>query len=73
MSRQTASGLLGCRAECRACAWSSTARNAIGNAARHHDASGHAVTVEVTRQITYGDLNAAPTGQTSILEELENL
>lgn len=50
-------------AQCQGCAWASTAANAMGNAARHHDATGHPVTVLVTRAITYGDPSAAPPGQ----------
>jgi hypothetical protein len=33
-------------AECLGCNWASDAANAMGNAARHHDATGHAVRVE---------------------------
>lgn len=50
-------------AECHRCQWRSDAVNAHGNAARHHDASGHPVTVTVTRRIVYGDPGAAPPGQ----------
>jgi len=50
-------------AECHRCDWRSHAVNAHGNAARHHDASGHPVTVTVTRTVTYGDPHAVPPGQ----------
>jgi hypothetical protein len=57
-------------AECQGCAWASTAANAMGNAARHHDATGHAVTVETTRLVTYGDPHAPLPGQGALdLEE----
>jgi hypothetical protein len=53
-------------AECLGCAWSSTAANAMGNAAQHHDATGHAVRVETTRVVTYGDPGAPLPGQEAL-------
>lgn len=50
-------------AECLVCAWRTTGTGGLGNAARHHDSTGHAVRVEVDRTITYGDPSAAPAGQ----------
>lgn len=50
-------------AECHGCEWTSNAANALGNAARHHDATGHAVTVDTMRTVTYGDPAAVPPGQ----------
>lgn len=47
------SGLLGITAECQTCGWSSEARNAMGNAARHAQATGHFVTVEQTISVAY--------------------
>lgn len=66
MSRDTHTALVAVQAQCRECAWTSEARNAVGVAARHHDAHGHTVDVDVTRSITYGDPNAAPPGQLQI-------
>lgn len=40
-------------AECQDCTWISGARNAKGNAARHHDATGHRVWVEEVRVTVY--------------------
>ena len=54
MRRETYSGIGHVAAECRNCDWSSTARNAIGNAARHHDATGHTVVAEQLLSISYG-------------------
>lgn len=54
MKRETHSVTLEVQAGCDECAWCSTALNSLGNAARHHDATKHAVTVDVTRRITYG-------------------
>jgi hypothetical protein len=57
-------------AECLGCNWASNAANAMGNAARHHDATGHAVRVETSRVVTYGDPAARPPGQAAFdLEE----
>jgi hypothetical protein len=56
-------------AQCYGCNWGSEARNAMGNAAQHHDATGHAVRVETTRVVTYGDPAAPAPGQTAL--ELE--
>ena len=38
---------------CETCGWTSGARNALGNAARHHDATGHTVSVEVKGHVSY--------------------
>lgn len=54
------------QAICAGCEWHSTARNAMGNAARHHDATGHSVTVEQVIRTTYGDPHAPPPGQTRL-------
>lgn len=53
-------------AECRGCAWKLTGTGALGNAARHHDASGHVVDVCVGTRITYGDPAAVPAGQAQL-------
>lgn len=57
MSRKnTYTGIMGVQAWCegRDCGWSSEARNALGNAARHADAHpDHEVHVEQTLGITY--------------------
>lgn len=70
MSRDTNAATLAAAADCQACPWRTTGNGALGNAARHHDATGHAVTVDVTRRITYGDPTAAAPGQTSLLDAL---
>lgn len=41
------------RALCQVCGWISYARNALGNAARHYDATGHTVNVDVEGGVTY--------------------
>lgn len=40
-------------AKCQDCDWSSYARNAQGNAAKHSDHYEHTVSVEVTGGVTY--------------------
>ena len=40
-------------AKCEDCVWQSDAKNAQGNAARHHDASDHSVLVEIRQHICY--------------------
>ena len=47
-------------AQCQGCDWTSTAANAVGNAAQHHDRTGHRVAVSVSRLIVYGDQAGAP-------------
>lgn len=47
------SGFRDVRAECEDCGWKSDAKNAQGNAARHHDAHGHTVHVEIMQHICY--------------------
>lgn len=51
--RTTHTGLLGVDALCRDCPWASEARNALGNAARHADATGHMVVVEQATVVVY--------------------
>ncbi len=60
MSRETTSELVEIDATCHGCDWGSIATNALGNAARHHDATGHYVDVVVTRRVHYG---SAPTAE----------
>lgn len=50
-------------AECQGCDWTTDAPNGLGNAAKHHDATGHTVRVDVDRTVVYGDPHAAPAGQ----------
>ena len=67
------------RARCDGCAWSSTAANAMGKAAQHHDRTGHVVHVDYVRHVKRGtvtvtalyDAQRAPLpGQTTLeLEE----
>jgi hypothetical protein len=64
--RETRTGLAHVGAECDGCGWSSTARNAMGNAARHHDATGHTVRVEQVTVVIYGNPNAPIPGQTRL-------
>lgn len=40
-------------ARCETCGWESFARNALGNAAQHHDHTGHSVSVDVQGQVSY--------------------
>lgn len=40
-------------AECSDCPWHLTARNALGTAARHHDTTGHRVSVDVVYTVVY--------------------
>jgi hypothetical protein len=69
-ARVMTSTLAAVSATCSGCAWSTSARNALGNAARHHDRTGHVVSVEEHRQVTYGDSATAPAGQESLLAQL---
>ena len=59
VARGTATTLSEVLAECQGCAWTSTTRNSLGLAARHHDATGHVVRTDVTRTVVYGDTDAA--------------
>jgi hypothetical protein len=58
-------------AACWACGWSSQARNAHGNAARHHDATGHPVRVDIQRTTTYGDPTAGAPGQETLMDQID--
>jgi hypothetical protein len=69
-TRQTATSPPDVRAVCQDCGWTTTAPNGVGNAARHHDASGHVVHVDVRRTIVYGDPLAPIAGQTTLEEHL---
>lgn len=40
-------------ARCEDCEWRSYAKNALGNAAQHHDRTGHTVRTEVSGMVTY--------------------
>lgn len=71
MSRATVTATTRLEASCLACAWSTTASNGLGNAARHHDATGHPVRVEVDRTIVYGDPAAPPPGQEGLFDREE--
>lgn len=63
--RLTKAGTLAIEAECQVCGWCSGARNALGNAAQHHDKTGHEVYVELTTFVRYGSREAtlAASGQ----------
>lgn len=54
MKRRTFTGVVEVHAECDDCGWESWAKNAMGNAARHHDATGHVVRVEQVNCVRYG-------------------
>lgn len=43
-------------ARCDRCTFTADGNNAQALAARHHDAKGHRVTVDITTRITYGAL-----------------
>lgn len=55
MIRQTTTTTTRLHAECHHCDWTTDAPNGMGNAARHHDATGHPITIHIDRNITYGD------------------
>ena len=69
MVRQAHTQTIRLDAHCRDCEWKTEAHNGMGNAARHHDATGHTVLVEVDRLVVYGDPSTVPPGQTSLLDE----
>ena len=46
-------GLMGVMADCDDCGWHSEYRNALGNAKRHHNATGHTVHIEEHITICY--------------------
>lgn len=54
--RPTTSAITDATAECQDCDWTTSSANAatLGNAAQHHDATGHHVTISITRLVTYG-------------------
>lgn len=54
MTRVTNATTIEVAAGCDECDWCSNALNALGNAARHHDATDHFVTVDIVRRVTYG-------------------
>lgn len=70
MSRHVTTTTRRLAAWCASCEWTTDAGNGLGNAARHHDATGHTVTVEVDRTIVYGNPHAQPDAQTTILDDL---
>lgn len=50
---------LGCLAWCDGCGWTTEGRssnNVVGNAAKHHNRTGHVVHVEATRHVQFGGL-----------------
>lgn len=63
MSRQRTMRTTQLEAECLRCAWRTTAANGLGNAAKHHDATGHPVRTVIEREIIYGDPAAPMDGQ----------
>lgn len=71
MSRATTTATTRLNATCLRCAWTTLAANGLGNAARHHDATGHPVRVEVDRVINYGDPAAPPPGQGGLFDREE--
>lgn len=72
--RRPTSSTLAVSAQCLDCPWTTTAANGLGNAAQHHDATGHVVEAHVVRDVTYGDPAAGPRAhQTDLLTALEEL
>ncbi|MDX8151119.1 hypothetical protein SK069_05905 [Patulibacter brassicae] len=68
MSQRTLTVTLeGVSAECLACRWTATSRNAQAIAAKHHDATSHAVRVTKHETLVYGDASAPAAGQTSLI------
>jgi hypothetical protein len=53
-------------AECRGCSWTSSAPNAVGTSAQHHDRTGHVVAVSITRLVIFGDPDTPPPGQATL-------
>lgn len=47
------SGVVACEAICDVCGWQSGAKNSLPNAARHYDATGHTVRVEIVTSVCY--------------------
>jgi hypothetical protein len=68
MARRASVTLEDVQAECLACRWTATSRNAQAIAAKHHDATGHAVRVSKSETVVYGDASAPAAGQTSLIE-----
>lgn len=66
MSRQTTVGRADYFVECHGCDWTASTANAMGLAARHHDATGHAVRIETNRVVIYGDPRAPAPGQEAL-------
>lgn len=64
--RRTEHTIVEIAASCDGCDWSSDAKNALANAARHHDAKGHTVVVRRVMRTVYGIPNAPIPGQTSL-------
>lgn len=70
MTRHMSTAVTRVHATCRACPWETTGLNGLGNAAKHHDATGHPVTVLIERRVDYGDAASyRDPAQTSLLEE----
>lgn len=70
MTRETTTSRASYSATCLGCGWKSSAVNAMGNAARHHDATGHPVTVDTARTVFFGDPDTPHPGQTTIDQAL---
>jgi hypothetical protein len=68
-SRATTTATTRLEAACRQCGWRTTASNGLGNAARHHDATGHIVDIAVDREVTYGDPATPMPGQTAMFSD----
>lgn len=65
--RHTFTGISHAQANCYDCGWQTFSyKNALANAARHHDAYGHTVHVEQVLSVTYtSDANYGPARRTS--------
>jgi len=42
-------------ARCQDCAWETCGKNGLGNAAQHHDRTGHTVSTDVSGNVMYCD------------------
>lgn len=52
--RPTSATVTAAHAECQECDWRTNNRGALGQAAQHHDRTGHAVETEQITAVTYG-------------------
>jgi hypothetical protein len=72
-ARRPTTSTLVVSADCRNCQWKTAGANGLGNAAQHHDATGHVVDAHIARHVVYGDPYAPADQQTDLLTALEEL